>query len=70
MGFCRRSGHSGVYGTGAFNASGADYAELFEWADGNPDHQDRAGLFVTLQGDPTSLPSRPTASHSGRWVRG
>ncbi|MDE7010769.1 MAG: hypothetical protein K2O93_06115 [Oscillospiraceae bacterium] len=34
-----------------FLTSGADYAELFEWLDGNPDHQDRAGLFVTLQGD-------------------
>lgn len=42
---------AGVYGTGAFNASGADYAELFEWQDGNPDSEDRAGLFVTLDGE-------------------
>ena len=39
------------YGSGAWNTSGADYAELFEWQDGNPDKEDRAGLFVTLDGD-------------------
>ena len=39
------------YGSGSWNTSGADYAELFEWADGNPDAEDRAGLFVTLDGD-------------------
>ncbi len=46
-----RVDHNGVYGTGAFNASGADYAELFEWQDGNLDSEDRAGLFVTLDGE-------------------
>lgn len=46
-----RVDHNGVYGTGAFNASGADYAELFEWQDGNPASEDRAGLFVTLDGE-------------------
>lgn len=45
-----RVNHGGVYGTSAFNSSGADYAELFEWADGNPEAQDRAGRFVTLEG--------------------
>ena len=39
------------YGSGAWNSSGADYAELFEWLDSNPDAEDRAGLFVTLEGD-------------------
>lgn len=39
------------YGSGAWNSSGADYAELFEWQDGNPDSEDRAGLFVTLDGE-------------------
>ena len=48
---CLRVTDTGVYASGSYNSSGADYAELFEWADGNPDHQDRAGLFVTLQGD-------------------
>ena len=39
-----------VYG-GTYNSSGADYAELFEWLDLNPDQADRAGLFVTLDGE-------------------
>jgi hypothetical protein len=26
----------------------ADYAEYFEWADGNPDNEDRVGYFVTF----------------------
>lgn len=47
----RVTGNGGVYAKGSYHSSGADYAELFEWADGNPDRQDRAGLFVTLQGD-------------------
>ena len=39
------------YGSGSWNTSGADYAELFEWQDGNLDAEDRAGLFVTLDGE-------------------
>lgn len=46
-----RVNDSGVYGAGAYNSSGADYAELFEWADGNKNNEDRAGKFVTLDGD-------------------
>lgn len=37
-----------VYGQSAFGSSGADYAEFFEWEDGNQDNEDRRGLFVTL----------------------
>ena len=29
----------------------ADYAEFFEWLDGNPDSEDRVGYFVTMDGD-------------------
>lgn len=29
----------------------ADYAEFFEWLDGNPNDEDRVGYFVTLDGD-------------------
>tara|TARA_R110001583_G_scaffold182357_3_gene340127 strand:- start:6593 stop:8683 length:2091 start_codon:yes stop_codon:yes gene_type:complete len=29
----------------------ADYADMFEWADGNPDDEDRIGLSVVLDGD-------------------
>ena len=39
-----------VYGAGAYTSSGADIAELYEWQDGNPDNEDRRGLFVTLDG--------------------
>lgn len=42
---------NGVYGKGAYNSTGADYAELFEWLDGNPDKEDRVGRFVTLDDD-------------------
>lgn len=40
-----------VYGLSAFNSSGADYAEYFEWLDGNPDNQDRVGYFVAMVDD-------------------
>ncbi len=42
-GYCR--------GQNAFSGSGADYAEYFEWMDGNPNKEDRRGCFVTLEGD-------------------
>lgn len=29
----------------------ADYAEFFEWGDGNPGFEDRVGYFVTMDGD-------------------
>lgn len=52
---CFRVTDTGTYAAGAYNASGADYAELFEWADGNPENEDRAGRFVTLTGDKLRL---------------
>lgn len=39
-----------AFGT-TWNTSGADYAEYFEWGDGNTDGEDRVGFFVTLDGD-------------------
>ena len=33
------------------SASGADYAEYFEWKDGNVNSEDRVGYIVTLDGD-------------------
>lgn len=44
-----------VYGVGSFHTSGADYAEYFEWSDGNPNAEDRVGRFVTLEGDRLKL---------------
>lgn len=40
-----------MFADGAYSSSGADYAELFEWADFNPDNEDRVGYFVTLDGE-------------------
>lgn len=42
---------SGIYGAFAFSSTGADYAELFEWSDGNPEAEDRVGRFVALDGE-------------------
>lgn len=36
--------------SGAWSGGGADYAEWFEWADGNPEGEDRRGLSVVLEG--------------------
>jgi hypothetical protein len=33
---------------GTLAQNGADYAEYFEWEDGNPDNEDRVGLSVSL----------------------
>ena len=44
-----------TYGLSAFNTSGADYAEYFEWLDANPEAEDRVGYFVALQGDKICL---------------
>lgn len=40
-----------LYIAGSYNTLGADYSEHEEWADGNPDNEDRAGHFVTYVGN-------------------
>ena len=40
-----------TYGKMAFNSTGADYAEYFEWLDSNENDEDRVGYVVTLDGD-------------------
>lgn len=45
------------YGSAAFVGSGADFPEFEEWADGNPENEDRRGLFVALDGDKIVLAS-------------
>ena len=37
-----------AYFDGSSNAPGYDYAEYFEWEDGNPDNEDRRGYSVVL----------------------
>ena len=38
-----------VYCGGEYSSTGADYAEMFEWSDGNPDNEDRRGLFAYIE---------------------
>lgn len=45
------SSDGAVFAESALNTTGADYAEYFEWLDGNPNSEDRVGIIVTLEGD-------------------
>ena len=61
---CFRVTNTGVFATGSYNATGADYAEYFQWEDGNPDGADRVGRFVTLAGEQIRL------AGPGDWLLG
>ena len=50
MAFLVRS-NGNVSADGEYTSPCADYAEFFEWADGNPNAEDRTGYFVKLEGD-------------------
>ena len=39
----------------AVSGTGADYAEMWEWQDGNPNSEDRVGYFVSFIGDKIRL---------------
>lgn len=43
------------YAKSTLATSGADYAEMFEWQDGNPNDEDRVGRFVVLDGEEIRL---------------
>lgn len=45
---------NGVF-AGQITSTGSDYAEYFEWADGNPEAEDRVGYLVALDGDKIRL---------------
>ena len=47
----RVTGEGKIYATNASVNTGADYAEYFEWSDGNPNNEDRVGYFVTFDND-------------------
>lgn len=49
---------------GTMSSAGADYAEFFEWKDGNPTAQDRVGYIVTLDGD------KMTFANEGDYILG
>jgi len=44
-----------LWAAGTVTSTGADYAEFFEWLDGNESGEDRVGLIVTLEGDKIRL---------------
>ena len=44
-----------VFSASGNYTDGADYAEMFEWLDGNPYNEDRRGYFVTLEGEHVRL---------------
>lgn len=46
---------NGLVYASAYNTIGADYAEYFEWSDGNPENEDRRGMLVSLNGDRITL---------------
>ncbi|MCL2837739.1 MAG: hypothetical protein FWE04_01545 [Oscillospiraceae bacterium] len=46
----RPNGNAQLMGTLSQNTA-ADYAEMFEWLDGNLQNEDRVGRFVTLEGN-------------------
>jgi len=48
-------GDGNAYADGSWNGGGADYAEYFEWSDGNSDNQDRTGYTVVLDGEKIKL---------------
>jgi len=44
-------GDGQAYADGNWNGGGADYAEYFEWSDGNSNDSDRRGITVVLDSD-------------------
>ena len=48
--FILRGDGSG-YADGSWNGGGADYAEYFEWLDGNANNDDRRGIAIVLDGE-------------------
>ena len=45
----------------SYSTPASDYAEMFEWEDGNPENEDRVGYFVTLKKGIAAIPP-PLAS--------
>lgn len=52
------------YSKAGLNTTGADYAEFFEWEDGNENNEDRRGYFVTLDGKHIKI------ANEGDWILG
>ena len=50
-GFTLDASGNGTFAGTVSSSTGADYAEYFEWKDGNTENEDRVGYIVTLDGD-------------------
>ncbi|MBO6303280.1 MAG: hypothetical protein J6N15_12675 [Ruminiclostridium sp.] len=50
-GICFKADRYGSAYAKQWQTIGADYAEMFEWADGNPGGEDRRGMLVSMCGD-------------------
>ena len=48
-------GNGSALSDGGFSGGGADYAEYFEWNDGNPENEDRRGMSVVLIGEKVGI---------------
>ena len=55
-------GDGNAYADGSWNGGGADYAEYFEWADGNSSNQDRTGYTVVLDNEKIRLATSDDAA--------
>ena len=51
----RIDGDGAFHSDGSFSSSGGDYAEMFEWKDGNTSSEDRVGKTVVLDGNQIRL---------------
>ena len=60
----RVTGDGSTIAKKAYSTSGADYAEYFEWEDGNVNNEDRRGLFVTTVGDKIKI------ANENDWILG
>ena len=53
-----------VRADGAYSSAGGDYAEMFEWSDGNTTNEDRVGKTVVLDGNQIRLSTSSDAQSS------
>ena len=60
----RLQGDGAVHADGSYSSSGGDYAEMFEWKDGNTSNEDRAGKTVVLDGNQIRLSTDSDAQSS------
>ena len=53
-----------THADGSYSSSGGDYAEMFEWSDGNTSNEDRVGKTVVLEGNQIRLSNSDDARSS------